>query len=349
MVKFGLAIQTAEAKIQAEIDKVMQAMRNDYQQALTQEQSLTNALEQQKGDALALNRTGIEYGVLARDAASNRQIFESLMQRTRETGISGELKTSNIRVVDAAETPRGPVRPNTRNNLLLALFGGATLAIGLAFFFEYLDNRIKSPEEVKQHLGLPFLGMVPALFDKAIENPLINNGVPHNFSESFRAVRTNLLFSSAEEGSRSVVVTSTGPSEGKTVVAANLAVALAQAGQRVLLIDADMRKPRVHTVFEKPQTPGLSNVLVGCAKASEAVHKTTVPGLWVMPAGLHPPNPAELLGSKRFKDFMASLTEHFDWVIVDTPPVMAVTDSSVVAQLTTGVLFVVGASMRGRP
>ncbi len=348
MVKLGLAIQTAETKIQGEISKVVQSMRNDYQQAQAQEQSLTNALDQQKRDALDLNRKGIEYGVLARDAASNRQIFEGLMQRTKETGISGELKTSNIRVVDTAETPRVPVRPNTRINLLLALFGGATLAIGLAFFFEYLDNSIKSPEEMKQHLGLPFLGMVPALFDKAIENPLINNGVPPNFSESFRSVRTNLLFSSAEEGGRTVVITSTGPGEGKTVVATNLGVALAEAGQRVLLIDADMRKPRVHIVFDKPQEPGLSNVLVGNAKSSESVHKTTVPGLWVMPAGLHPPNPAELLGSKRFKDFMASLAPHFDWVIVDTPPVMAVTDSSVVAHLVTGVLFVVGAEMTSR-
>jgi len=348
MMKLGLAIQTAEAKIQAEIGKVVQSMRNDYQQALAQEQSLTNALEQQKRDALALNRTGIEYGVLARDAASNRQIFESLMQRTRETGISGELKTSNIRVVDAAEIPRRQTSPNTQTNLLLAIFGGAILAIGLAFFFEYLDNRIKSPDEVKQHLGLPFLGMVPALFQNDIESPLINNGVPHNFSESFRAVRTNLLFSSAAEGSRSVVVTSTGPGEGKTLVAANLAMALAQAGERVLLVDADMRRPRVHTVFDKPQQPGLSNLLVGNAKASEVVHKTSEAGLWVMPAGLDPPNPAELLGSKRFKDFLESLAQHFDWVIIDTPPVMAVTDSSVVGHLATGVLFVVGAEMTSR-
>jgi uncharacterized protein involved in exopolysaccharide biosynthesis len=322
MVKLASAVRAAESKIQGEIAKVVQALRNDYEQAQAQERNLSIALEQQKSDALALNRKGIEYGALARDAASNRQIFESLMQRTKETGISGELKTSNIRVVDAAETPRGPVRPNTRNNLLLALFGGATLAVGLAFFFEYLDNRIKSPDEIKQYLGLPFLGMVPALFGTAIENPLISQRTPSNFSESFRNVRTNLLFSSAEEGGRSVVVTSTGPSEGKTVVAANLAVALAQAGQRVLLVDADMRKPRVHTVFDRAQGPGLSNVLVGNAKASEAVHTTTVPGLWLMPAGQLPPNPAELLGSKRFKDLLASLVQHFDWVMIDSPPVV---------------------------
>jgi polysaccharide biosynthesis transport protein len=348
MVKLSSAIRAAESRIQGEIAKVVQAMRNDYQQSQAQEQSLTAALEQGKNDALALNRKGIEYGVLARDAASNRQIFESLMQRTKETGISGELKTSNIRVVDAAETPRLQTSPNTLNNLLLALFGGGTLAVGLAFFFEYLDSRIKGPDEIKQHLGLPFLGMVPALFDKAIENPLISNGVPNNFSESFRNIRTNLLFSSAEEGGRSVVITSTGPGEGKTAVATNLAVALAQAGVRVLIVDADMRKPRVHTVFARSQEPGLSNVLVGNAKASDAVQTTTVAGLWVIAAGTAPPNPAELLGSKRFKDFLASLSQHFDWVIIDTPPVMAVTDSSVVAHLATGVLFVVGSEMTSR-
>ena len=345
MMRLALAIQTAEAKIQGEIAKVVQSLQNDYQQAQAQERSLTAALEQQKNDALDLNRKGIQYGVLARDAASNRQIFESLMQRTKETGISGELRTSNIRIVDAAETPRRAVTPNIRNNLLLGLFGGLLLGIGLVFSFEYVDNRLKSPDEVKQHLGLPFLGMVPALFGHDSEHPLINNRVPTNFSESFRAVRTNVLFSSSEDGGRSLVVTSTGPGEGKTVIASNLAIALAQAGQRVLLIDGDMRRPRVHAVFSKPQQPGLSNVLVGDAKASDAVRSTTVPGLFVLPAGVHPPNPAELLGSKRCKDFLSVLCQHFDWVVLDTPPVMAVTDSSVVAHLVGGVVFVVGAEM----
>jgi capsular exopolysaccharide synthesis family protein len=233
-------------------------------------------------------------------------------------------------------------------NLILALFGGAAFAIGLTFFFEYVDNRVKSPDEVKQHLGLPVLGLVPAVFDKSLENPLINDGVPSNFAESFRAVRTNVLFSSAEEGGRSIVITSTGPGEGKTIVAANLAIALAQAGQRVLLIDADMRRPRVHSVFNKPQSPGLSNVLVGNAKTSESMRQSSVAGLWVLPAGVIPPDPAELLGSKRFKDFMTSLAVYFDWVVVDTPPVMAVTDASVVSHLVNGVVFVVGAEMTSR-
>lgn len=348
MVKIRLAIQSAETKIQGEIAKIIQAMRNDYLASLSQEQNLIAALDQQKRDALALNRKGIEYGVLVRDATSNRQIFESLLQRTKETGISGELKTSNIRIVDAAEIPRAPEWPKTRTTLLLAIFVGATIGIGLAFFFEYLDNRIKDPDEIKQRLGLPFLGMVPAIFDKTVKAPLMNNGIPPNFAESFRAVRTNLLFSTAEEGGRCTMVTSTGPGEGKTLVATNIAVALAEAGLRVILLDADMRKPRVHSVFSQPQGPGLSNVLVGQAKASEAVRTTTVPGLWLLPAGLKPPNPAELLGSTRFKDLLVAIRQHFDWVIIDTPPVMAVTDSSVMAHLTTGVLFVVGSEMTSR-
>jgi succinoglycan biosynthesis transport protein ExoP len=348
IVKLRSSVQVAESKLQGEIGKVVQSVRNQFLAAQAQENSLTQALNQQKGEALSMNRKGIEYGVLAREAASNRQIFDSLMQRTKETGISGELKNSNIRVVDPAEMPRSPISPNKRNNMLLALLGGFALACGLALFFEYVDNRIKSPEEVRQYLGLPFLGMVPALFDKNIENPLICRAVPNNFSESFRGVRTNLLFASAEDGPRSIVITSTGPGEGKTAIASNLAVALAQSGQRVLLIDADMRKPRVHSVFGKPREPGLSNLLVGNAKSSESVHKTGVPGLWVLPAGALPPNPAELLGSKRFKDFVGSLTQHFDWVMLDTPPVMAVTDASVVAHLATGVLFVIGAEMTSR-
>src|SRR5262245_2167596 len=155
MVKNASAIRAAEAKIQGEVGKVIQAMQNDYQRSVINERSLTQALEQQKREALELNRKGSEYGVLSRDANSNRQIFESLMQRTKETAISGELRTSNIRVVDAAETPRRPTSPNTRNNLLIGLLTGTILGIGLAFFFEYLDNRIKSPEELARHLGMP--------------------------------------------------------------------------------------------------------------------------------------------------------------------------------------------------
>jgi succinoglycan biosynthesis transport protein ExoP len=349
MVKAQSAIETTEFRINAEVQKVVQALRNDYQATLANEKALQASLDQQRAEAQELNRASIQYGTLQRDAQSNQTMFAGLLERSRETGISGELKTSNIRVVDQAEVPRRPTSPNKPLNLGLALFGGAFLGIGLAFFFESLDNRIKQPDEIKTHLGLPFLGMIPAFLAKDTQGPpLIGNGMPHEFSEAFRGIRTNVVFSTADEGSKSIVVTSTRPGEGKSVVSANIAMSLALAGQRVLLIDADMRRPKAHELFGVSQEPGLSNLIVGESKASEVVRKTMTPNLWLMSAGKHPPNPAELLGSRRFREFMVSLRDHFDWVIIDSPPVMAVTDASIIAHSVTGVVFVVGSEMTGK-
>ena len=349
MVKIRLAIDSAEAKIQGEIAKVVLSLKNDYETALAQERSLMQALEQQKQDALVFNRKGIQYGALQREAASNRQIFDSLMQRTKETGISGELKTSNIRIVDKAELPRTPSSPNKLMNLVLGVFGGAVFSCVCVFFFEYIDDRIKSPAEIRTQLGVPFLGMIPALA-AASDNasPLLHRGVQPGFGEALRTLRTNVLFSSTADGGQSIIVTSSGPGEGKTVIATNLALALAQTGQRVLLIDADMRRPRVHEVLERKQEPGLSNVLTGDAKYDDAVLEIEKTGLSVLPAGHMPPNPAELLGSKRFSDLLTKLKGSFDWVIVDTPPVMAVTDAPVAAHVADGAIFVVGSEMTAR-
>jgi succinoglycan biosynthesis transport protein ExoP len=347
MVKLRSALRLTQAKLDGEIGKVVQGVKNEYLASLAKENSLTAALNAQKGDALAMNRKAIDYSVLDREVQSSRQIFDSLMQRAKETGVSAELKTSNIRVVDRAQTPMKPVSPRKGLNLLLAVFGGSLLACGLVLFLEHIDSRIKTPDEVTLHLQLPHLGLLPALNAKQFDNvyPLISGNAPPNFGEAFRDLRTNVLFSSADGGSRSIVVTSTGPGEGKSLVAANLAISLAQATQRVLLLDADLRKPQVHDIFQVSQQPGLSNLLVGDAKASESVRKTDTPGLWVLTSGRIPPNPAELLGSQRFKELLVSVKEHFDWVIVDSPPVMAVTDARLVAQQATGVLFVVGAEM----
>ena len=350
IIKLRSAIELAQSKLDGEIEKVVQSVRNEYQAALAKENSLIAAVNQQKGEAQTMNRNLGGYSVLERDVQSAKQVYESLLQRAKETGVSAELKSSNIRVVDKAEQPQTPVSPRKALNLSLALVGGLMLAFGLAFFFEYVDSRIKSPDELTAYLGLASLGMVPALKPNSWSGhePLISNGVPPNFAEAIRAVRTNVLFSSAEEGSRSLVVTSTGPGEGKTLVATNLAISFAQAGQRVLLIDADMRRPRVHEMFKQRQEPGLSNLMVGHASPSAAIRKSGVAGLWVLTAGRLPPNPAELLGSKRFRDFMKSLGEHFDSVVIDSPPIMAVTDSAIAASSASGIVFVVGAEMTSR-
>ena len=351
MIKLNSAIQNTEAKLQGELGKVVQSVRNEFLSAQAKERSLASELEAQKSGALSLNRKGIEYSVLRREAESNKQMYEALMQRAKETGISGELKASNIRVVDQAEVPRKPVRPRKTMNLLLGLFGGLMAGIGLAFFVEYLDNRVKSPDEIRQFLGLSFLGLVPSVREQDLQDgqsPMVSETVPQNFAEAFREIRTSVMFSSADVGSRSVLITSTQPSEGKSVVAANLAVSLAHAGQRVLLVDADMRKPRLHELMKVEQDPGLSSLLVGRAKVNEVVQKTSTSNLWVMPAGPNPPNPAELLGSTRLVELLRALSEHFDWIVLDSPPVMAVTDASVIAHRTTGIIFVVGSEQVNR-
>ena len=347
MIKIRSAVQSTQAKLDLEVSKVVQSVQSEYQAALAQERSLVGALDSQKGEALSLNRKGIEYSVLNREAESNRQVYEALLQRTKETGISGELKASNIRVVDTAEVPKWPILPRRQTDLTTAALSGLVLAIGLVFLFEYFDNRVKSPQELRAHLGLSFLGMVPAI--DASGQSLVSGGVPPHFAEAIRNVRTNVLFSSADEGVRTIVVTSAGPGEGKSLFSANLSVSLAQAGQRVLHVDADMRRPRVHEIFEFSQEPGLSNLLVGDCKPSEAVRKVTgVPGLAVLPAGMIPPNPAELLGSKRFDEYFATLSEHFDYVVIDSPPVLAVADASILANTASGVVFVVGADQTSR-
>lgn len=351
MAKLQMALELSQTKLNTEIGQVVQGVTNDYHAALATEQSLTDALNSQKTTVQAMNRKGIDAGVLERDVQSSRQIYDSLLQRAKETEVSGELKMSNIRLVDRAEQPLKPVRPDLWLNLTMALMTGIVLACGAVSIVECLDNRIHTPAEMRKLLKLPDLGMLPTLHagrNGTPHWPLINNGVPPNFSEAFRTIRANVLFASPHAPLRSLVVTSTGPSEGKSLVASNLAVSLAQTGKRILLVDADLRKPKMHQVFSVSQEPGLSNLLVGDATEADALRKSLIDGLWVLPAGRVPPNPAELVGSDRFQAFVSSLAGQFDWIVIDSPPVLAVADASLIAHLTTGVLFVISAEATSR-
>jgi capsular exopolysaccharide synthesis family protein len=290
-----------------------------------------------------MSQESIQFGMLKREVDSARMIFQSLLTSAKETGISTQMRTTNVRIVDPAEQPRSPISPNRSLNMTMGVLGGLMLGLVLAFFLDYFDDRIKNPEEIKAYLDLPVLGLLPAVrgIEASQPYPRMNAATWPKLNEAFRTLRTNVIFSSAEQGCRSVVVTSTGPNEGKTLVSSNFAISLAEAGLRVLMIDADLRRPQQHNVFQVDQEPGLSNLIVGGIKASEVIRKTSIPGLWILPAGRIPPNPAELLGSARFLEFLKSFSEHFDWMVIDTPPVMAVSDAAPVAHAATGVLFVV--------
>jgi capsular exopolysaccharide synthesis family protein len=343
------ALATLNAQLDQEMQQVVASAKNEWLMAKSKEDSLKGQLEHQKQEINSQNKTGIYYDALKREVESNKQLFDTLLQRTKETGVTSEFKGSSIEIVDKAEMPRTPIYPRTSRDLMVGFMAGCLLALTLAFGFEYMDSRIRTPDEITQHLQLPFLGIVPSIVHPSDgSTPLITSGAPATFAEAVRAIRTAVIFSSAAEGARSVLITSTAPHEGKTLVSSNLACALAQSDQRTLIIDGDMRRPRVHEVFKAPQEPGLSNVLVGTSELHEAVRSTGIPNLYILPAGHLPPNPAELLGSNKYTEVLNDLRHQFDWIIVDAPPVMAVTDACVIAHRATGVLFVVGAEMTAR-
>jgi succinoglycan biosynthesis transport protein ExoP len=350
MIRIRANLQAARTKLQTELDRVVDSMREDVSMARSTESKLEAALEAQKQQALAADHKGLELGILQREAQSNRQIYDMLLQRARETNIAREIKPTQARILDAADVPQAPILPNTRQNLLIALLAGLMMAVGSAFGLEQLDNRVKTPDEIKTRLHLPLLGFVPEVRARTGSDgaPLMTNNAPSAFVEALRSIRTNVLYSIADESMKSLVITSASLSEGKTVVAGNLAIAIAQSGQRVLLIDADMRRPTLHQLFSLNRDPGLSNLLVGTVKASDVVQRSGIPNLWVMPSGLRPPNPPELLGSQRFKNMMAALSNHFDWILLDAPPIAPVTDACVIANHDIGVLFVVGAERTSR-
>jgi len=348
--EIAASLETKEAQLQSQVGKVVESVRNEFTMAQSREAALQGQLDAQKRESLSQDSVAIEYTALERDMIGNRQLYENLLQRAKETGVTGEYKGTSVQIVDAAEVPRVPVLPNYRRDLLFALMAGLVLSVGLAFGLEYLDSRIKTPDDIKAHLAIPFLGLVPTISAKHHDGvaPLLDKGVPPAFAEAMRAIRTSVIFSSAADSARSVMVTSTAPSEGKTLVSSNLADALAQAEQRTLLVDSDMRRPRIHEVFGFDQEPGLSNVLVGTVQLHSAIRKTNNPYLSVLPAGHLPPNPAELLGSPRCRRLLDQLGQEFDWIIMDAPPVMAVTDAAVIAHDVSGVVFVVGAEMTPR-
>lgn len=350
LIKLGAALQLAQAKLDAEVSKVVESVRSEFLAAAAQESSLTAALNSQKSEAQAMNRKAIDYNVLARDVESSKQMYESLLQRAKETGVAGALRTTNIRVVDAAERPRAPIRPKKGTAVVSGGFAGVALALVLVLLFEFLDSRLKTPDDVKVHLGLSTLGMLPLL---DIENPsdlspLAGDLSSPQFAEALKTLRTSLLFSTTEKGSKAILVTSAGPGEGKSTVASHIAASLADVGQRTLLVDADMRRPKIHVILGLNDDPGLSNLLVGQAKASEVIRHVLHPNLWVITAGTLPPNPAELVGGARFKAVLASLHQHFDWIVIDSPPVMAVTDAALIGHTAHAAVFVVEAETTKR-
>ena len=347
-------LKTIEKELNREIATILKAHENRLAVTTRSETGLELELEKAKREAFEVNQKELEYSQLVREQKNNSRLYELVLRRLKETDLSRLLKDNNIRVLDKALVPESPVLPRVPLNLALGLVLGLVLGLGVAFLLEMLDNTVKSQEDVEGYLGITFLGMVPRMKfdsnpgamgvnpDAGFDSELYVHYYPKStLAECCRTVRTNILFMSPDNNLDRILITSAGPLEGKTTTAANIATAMSQSNTRSLLVDTDMRRPRLHKVFKTHNKVGLSSLLLGEATYEEAIQKTDVPNLDMIACGPIPPNPAELMHTERFLEILRNFDARYDRVIFDSPPTIAVTDSMILSNLVDGVIFVV--------
>ncbi len=340
---------------------LIESVQQEFTTARSHVELLQETLDKQRAEANDQAEKLIQYHILQHDAESDRLLYDGLLQKLKEATITVGLRSTNIRVVDPALAPGGPSRPQKARNILLAFLIGLVGGVGLALFREYLDNTVKSPDDIEALTGLPSLAVVPAmpglnahqgrLSRKAGEGgspgriELLSYAQPKSqISEAFRALRTSLLLSQAEHPPQVILVTSALPREGKTTAAVNLAVTLAQLGDRTLLMDSDLRKPGIRRALNLTlgKDVGLSSYLAGVSSLDEAtIQHPTITNLSALTTGPVPPSPADLLSSHRMREAIAELRRRFKFIVIDSPPVMAATDAVILSALTDGVLLVV--------
>ncbi len=358
-------IISVRKRINAEINRIIDSITSEYEVAQAQELDLTKMLEQQKLEALELDQKAIRYKELQREVESNQRIYNTLLQRAKEASITERLETSNINIVDRATVPTVPIAPRKTRNIFLGIVIGLVMGTTLAFFFEYLDNSIRTAEDIKRYLNMPFLGLVPKVSIKDVPSnntrhvadTIVALNPRSNPSEAYRSLRTTVTFSllndhyiSIDQGAV-LLITSPGPSEGKSCIAANLGIAMAQSGSKTLIIDCDFRRPVMHKIFN------LTNIEVGFADmitnvktygTKKGIKQTNIPNLHVIPCGKIPPNPSELLGSALTRMIIGTLAEKYDKILIDSPPVNTVTDPVILSRLANGVIFIIRAGQTKR-
>jgi len=368
MIVLKTKVDTLERQLRVEIRKAVDLSYNEYSQALNNENRLRDMMENKRTEVTQQNNDSLFFTGLNTEVETLRNMIATLSAQQKTTEVSATLsglKTSNIKIVDRALIPDGPSSPNIKRNLIVAFLLGLMLGIGLAFAAHFLDNTIKNPEDLDKLTGLPSLGFIPhfspnetggkgvyaspygdtstqnAEASKVSEIELINHLFPKiSIAEDYRNVRTSILFSRVDSNQRVLAFTSTQPEEGKSATIANLAISFAQMGERVLAIDADLRKPRLHKIFQVRNTIGLSDVLSGRVELEEAVQKTPVAHFSLLPSGPHPPNPAELLNSKKMKELLNVVRDRYEMVLIDLPPVLAVVDPVIVAAIADMTIIV---------
>jgi succinoglycan biosynthesis transport protein ExoP len=347
MFSLNQEIENIEKKKLQEIRNIVDAMKTKYEVALNQEHSLQQALTRSQDETIRRDKIAIQYQVLQQETESNRVLYDMLLKRFKETNVSEENRAINIHVVDQAVAPRAPFKPRVKQNISLAVVVGLFLGIGLVFFIEYIDNTVKTPDDLKKYFDLPYLGPVPHFKIENKDLPksdlIVFNDPTSSASESYRGIRTGILFSTSTGPPRSLLITSADVKEGKTITCSNLAITMAQAGQKILMLDCDMRIPRLHELFNLGNERGLSNVLIGEIDWKEVKTPIPIPNLEVIPSGPIPPNPADLIGSDRMRDLIKQATQEYACILFDSSPVGAVTDPVILSRFVEGVVLVVKA------
>jgi succinoglycan biosynthesis transport protein ExoP len=371
--KIHSQVSRIEQLLDRERKRAAKGIEDDYVAAGRRETLVRNAFEEQQKQANHVAERSVQYNILKREVDTNKQLYEGLLQRLREAGVSAGLKSSNIRIVDPAQPPTTPVKPRIFLNLAVGLILGVCVAAGAAFVQEQMDNTLKTPGDIEQFLRAPALALIP--FQESLnhsangdhtragygwwllgrnrellprEKQLEKGGIridevgtEHSaLSEAFRGLRTSVLLSRARRAPRSLIFCSAEPGEGKTTVASNLAISLAQLGKRVLLIDGDIRRPSVHKLFDIPGRSGLVTYLAGIGEWQKLVQPAGESGLDCLVSGPVPPNPAELLSSDAMRSLLREAATAYDFVLIDSPPLLNVADGRILAALVEGAILV---------
>lgn len=339
-------IDLSEQRIQSESKAITGSVETTAKAALdsaiAQETRLRARVETSKRGILDVQDQGIRYNILKREVDTNREMYSGLLKNLKEVGVTAMVGTNNVSVVDKADVPLFPFRPDVFRGAMTGILLGLMAGLALAFVVEYMDDSIKFPDEVERFTGLPLIGVIPKVnVSKSSPEDQATREPRSALAEAYRSVRTALQFSTARGAPRTIVVTSCTKNEGKTTSAMALAVALSQMGRRVLIVDGDMRNPTLHQMFDTDHMSGLSNILSSDTEPISVTRKTDFPNLYLITAGPLPPNPAELLSGPGLLNLLDPGASHFDHIVIDAPPILGIADAIILCNQVDASLFVI--------
>lgn len=340
-------LKKLDESIAVEEARIRRSLGTDYASASKRESELKSRVEALKNDLLDQRQRSIQYNIFQREADTNRQLYDALLQRYKEIGVAGGVGSNNIAVIDPAQAPDEPTSPKIVLNMLLSLLAGLGLGVAIAFLLEQIDEAVRDPSDLDELTGLPLLGVIPRV--ERDEDPLeALADLKSPQSEAYLSVKTNLQFATDHGAPRSLTATSTRASEGKSTTALAIAQSLARSGKSVVLMDCDLRSPSVHKLLGKRNEFGVSNFLSGDDDIERMMHQSDHANLTYVTAGPQPPNSGELLSSNRLDLLLARFGERFDHVVIDSPPVLGLADALIVGSKVEAVIYAVEANSARR-